>query len=457
MSDISKILLPSETTPYNIKDNSGEKSEHLHTRMQLQPVASKKYESTSFYASTASNNDVGSWFFLSVRPDTWDGQWKVKFKVHTFLPTHASYESTTWSTFSGRRDGVIYANWNEQLNTAHYYTATCLLKQAGYNAGYSHALGINIVNATNYTNSGWYRTFEVELLEWEGCTVTLNDSAVLIANWPNYNTTNYNSISVFDAVNRGLRESGDDNTIGSYIGGCKAGPNGIKQYSLIMPISNTLWESCVITSGTGTKTVNSTGFLIDGSEIRVYYYSGSGNPASGSNTGQSNTFSCFSSIDSRYSLNVSSTWSENTRALYLKGTITDGKFYLASPWWADALPSTSDGFYYVYVGRMFDAYRFTLSPIHPIFYCDNNGNAQVYYPPYIDAATVSGHTVEKDIPSDAVFTDEKVKQTATPIMMQTMRFCFPALQTILPEQREYERIIILYSIQLLEKSLQQSL
>lgn len=31
----------------------------------------------------------------------------------------------------------------------------------------------------------------------------------------------------------------------------------------------------------------------------------------------------------------------------------------------------------------------------------------------IDAKKVNGHTVDKDVPSTAIFTDEKVKQTAT--------------------------------------------
>ena len=81
-------------------------------------------------------------------------------------------------------------------------------------------------------------------------------------------------------------------------------------------------------------------------------------------------------------------------------------FYLADTWWADAYPTTNDGFYYIYVGQMYNAYCFELYAEHPIFYYDS-GLKVLINGTVTNAQTVNGHTVNKDVPSDAVFTDTK--------------------------------------------------
>ena len=46
------------------------------------PLIHKKYESTSYYATSAGSGEASSWYFMSVKPDSWYKPWKVKFKVH---------------------------------------------------------------------------------------------------------------------------------------------------------------------------------------------------------------------------------------------------------------------------------------------------------------------------------------------------------------------------------------
>lgn len=200
------------------------------------------------------------------------------------------------------------------------------------------------------------------------------------------------------------------NTIGEYAGACKAGTNGMARYSLIMQTKQSgndeTWESLVTTSSTATsKTKNSSGFIV-GSPV---LYQSAGTYAKNGIAGTSGCWSTAYNVDTRYSCNVSSSWSAEGRPFFIKGTINtlDGLFYLAdTTWWSDAYPTTNDGFYYIYVGQMSDAYRLSLYPENPVFYYDGglkvliNGSVS-------DAQTVNGHTVAKDVPSNAVFTDTK--------------------------------------------------
>ena len=208
----------------------------------------------------------------------------------------------------------------------------------------------------------------------------------------------------------------NSNTIGEYAGSCVASGVGMPRYSLIMQTSNSgnsvTWEGVVTASSTSTsKAKNTNGFIL-GSPV---LYQSAGTYASGETAGQSAVWQTGYNVDTRYSCNVSSSWSLAGRPFFLKGTInqTDGKFYLAdTTWWSDAYPTTNDGYYYIYVGQMSDKYRLSLYAVHPIFYFDTAlrtllvGNVA-------NAQTVNGHTVNADVPSGAVFTDSKVTQYNT--------------------------------------------
>lgn len=186
----------------------------------------------------------------------------------------------------------------------------------------------------------------VYLTYWSAGSISINGTATTAARWT-------------------ASDYWNSNTIGEYAGSCTAGPNGMARYSLIMQTAPNLWESLVLTSSTGTgKSKNTSGFLLSSP---ILYQSG-GTYASGANSTYSATWSCANGIDTRYSFNVSSSWSATGRPLFLVGTITDGKFYLKdTTWWADAAPTTEDGYYYWYIGQMYSAYQCTLHPTHPIF------------------------------------------------------------------------------------------
>lgn len=207
------------------------------------------------------------------------------------------------------------------------------------------------------------------------------------------------------ATDRWVGSDWDNNTVGSYGGSCVAGPNGMARYSLILQVDEGHWESLVLTSSTATtKTKNTSGFLITSP---ILFQDGA-TYASGGIAANSACWTTTYNRDSRYSFNVSNSWSANGNPLYLVGQITDGKFYLKdTAWWANELPDNGDAYIYWYVGQMNSAYQFSLHPVHPMFkWVDNSWQPVVAYAETAnDASTVNSHTVNSDVPSNAVFTD----------------------------------------------------
>lgn len=194
----------------NNKSFDGSADVNLFTN-DLIPAISKTYTSTAYY-STDNSWDNSSWYFMSVKPDSWYKTWRVKFKIRSYCPSYTNVDSTSWVEVYGRANSpTSYKIYNEFYDRGHYYVNVYPLTSTGFNAGYGHAIGISIRYATNYTNSAYYRTFEVDYFNSDGCTVTVLDTPVKWASWSGTGTTNYGGINNFDAVNRGLRETGDDN------------------------------------------------------------------------------------------------------------------------------------------------------------------------------------------------------------------------------------------------------
>lgn len=405
MADVSKIKA-SNGTEYTIKDNSQVRSNHRHYESDTIPLIHKTYASTSYYATTGGDYNTSTWYFMSVKPDAWYKPWTVKFKVHTFCPNYSSYDSYTYSTISGRSTDIIYANWNERYNSAHYYITIYPLKEAGFNAGYGHAIGVSIIWGDNYTNSNYYRTFEVEYYSCENCTVTMLDTPVLWSSWPGTGSTNYGSLGATNAVSRGLYESGDTDETAYYVRRIyslvKAGSNKIFPYTIIMQTADDRWESIVTSNSTGTKSRNTHGFRLG--QILLM----NGGETFNENVVVANyrLWSMYSGlVDHRYSFNTANNATSGTVAnspVYIVGTLaSDGLFYLDSTWWTQTLPTTADGKLYIYIGDAYDYYRMTFVDTQKIYHYVN-GAIRVFSQ---DAGTVNGLSVQTAVPSGAKFTD----------------------------------------------------
>lgn len=356
------------------------------------PLIHKKYESTSYYATSAGSWEAASWYFMSVKPDSWYKPWKVKFKVHSYCPGYTNVDSYTWATYTGRADSIIYCNWNDRYDGAHYYLPYYPLKKAGFDAGYGHAIGVSILYGSSYTSSAYYRTFEIDYYECENCTVTILDTPVKWASWTGAGTTNYGSLGGPDAYNRGLRETGDDNTVTenriAYFAG-KTGAKGIWATSLFMEDANGTYQNiCTASDGTvtssnrtaaTTKIANTNGFKV-GSTI---YLTNTNYNANTAISGSAVIYSATSVFDTRYSMNTTLTAGSLTayKPVYLVGTInaTDGLYYLDTVWWTQT--PTETGKVYVLIGGVYDSStsycRATLYEDNPWYYY--NGTRLVRY------------------------------------------------------------------------------
>ena len=351
---------------------------------KIVPKISKTYASTSYYATSTGSWETSTWYFMSVKPDSWYKPWRVKFKVHSFCPGYANVDSTSYCTVSGRAGAVIYSNWNERYDPAHYYMTCYPLKKAGFDAGYGNAIGVSILYGTGYNTAAYYRTFEVDYFECEGCTVTILDTPVQWANWTGKGTDNYESISSFNAVDRGMKESGDSDTIEdrqSYFAGKTSSSKGIWAASLFMEDgSGTYQNICAASDGTitgsnrttaTTKVANTSGFRI-GSPI---FYCNTNYNANTNIAGWGVVYNHISAFDSRYAFNTTLTANNLTpyAPVYLVGTIkSDNLFYLDTVWWTQT--PTVTGKIYILVGGCYDSTtsncRVSLHQHNPWYYYD---------------------------------------------------------------------------------------
>lgn len=189
-----------------------------------------------------------------------------------------------------------------------------------------------------------------------------------------------------------------------------AGPNKIFPYTIIMQVADGRWESIVTSSSTGTsKARNTHGFRLG--QILFMYANATYNE--NVRVANNNIWDQHSAAnDHRYSFNTANNATSGTTAnkpIYIVGALnaTDGLFYLDATWWTQTLPSTDDGKLYIYIGDAYDYYRFDYAVNHPIYWF-KNGAIRLFTQ---DAATVTGHTVAKDVPSNAVFTDHTYSGT----------------------------------------------
>ncbi|MBQ1788971.1 MAG: hypothetical protein II008_02235 [Oscillospiraceae bacterium] len=111
----------------------------------------------------------------------------------------------------------------------------------------------------------------------------------------------------------------------------------------------------------------------------IYYYN-SGNTGGEATATVSYLFTKYSSVDMRYSFNISSSSSPltNPGPVYLVcDPQADGQVKLASSPIAQSLPSTADGKVYIYLGRASSSYQMALEEVHPV-YQYVNGKVQLW-------------------------------------------------------------------------------
>lgn len=428
LGNISQVTLPNGDIAH-FKDSTAIERLDNFALKDIHPVLSKTY--TNVYCS-ANSDPAGFLYFGAIHPTSYDVQWSILYRVHATIADQPLGEQISEVYISGMRDTyAAYRTWNEILHTSYrpYYNHLLYrCKQAGITNGYGHLLGLRFQSSWYSERASSARDIDVEILELKNCTFEFFDSMILYANAPGTGSTNYNTRDQFDATTQGNTMSGDRNTspasdVRIVYSRFKAGEHGVKQYSFVMRDATGAIQSFTTTNGTAaTKTKNPTGFRLGG----IWYYEGSGNPAADAYMANNAIRTVSSLVDLRYSFNIATTNSLTPGPFYIVGTMhSDHLFYLDDVWWTQTEPTTEDGKVYIFLGTVYfemsgstqsNAYRVGFSGwngaywykdgrfqevVDTTFYAQNASTASNA----TNADKVNGHTVAKDVPSDAVFTD----------------------------------------------------
>lgn len=428
LGNISQVTLPNGDIAH-FKDSTAIERLDNFALKDIHPVLSKTY--TNVYCSA--NSDPAGWlYFGMIRPTDFQAQWSIAYRIHSVAAGRADAVQVSDIYISGMRDTyAAYRTWNEITNTSYrpvYAYAMYRCKEAGYNAGYGPVLGIRFQSAWNPHLEANSRTVDIEILELKNCTFTFWDSMILYADVPGTGSTNYGTRDSFDGTTQGNTMSGDRNTspasdVRIVYSRFRAGEYGVKQYSFVMRDASGAIQSFTTTNGTAaTKTKNPTGFRLGG----IWYYEGSGNPAADAYMGNNAIRTVSNLVDLRYSFNIATTNSLTPGPFYIVGTMhSDHLFYLDDVWWTQTEPTTEDGKVYIFLGTVYyetsgstqsNAYRVGFSGWNGAYWYKDGRFQEVvdttFYAQNADTASnaanadkVNNHTVEKDVPSNAVFTD----------------------------------------------------
>ena len=277
----SKFIGPLETS-YDDTENNTSMYKTLITQKKVYTgilgVANGSSPNNNTYANT-------SFYFLTVKPKTWDSQWSVKYRLNVHLDDETQqYKSSSTASvvnvgllMRGTYDctitgtGGIYSTFHffqSQKNTSYrpiYYHMIHQTTAVGFGQDYGHKIGVSLASSyvptpvTDYSsgsavsNTRYTRTIEVVLEETINCTAELSDELEVEGDayrddYTKLNTTYYstntsasNSAGRWNnlaATTQGLYESGNDNTYtytqqsSNYLKNVtKSGNTGVKLWS----------------------------------------------------------------------------------------------------------------------------------------------------------------------------------------------------------------------------------
>ena len=390
------------------------------TRNNIVPIASKTF--TGVVASA--NNDPNGWlYFAKLKPTDNSATKNIYIKFRILLEAAgqvACYQDSVVEYYMYGSTLLSYSTYNDIRNTSYramYNHSLYRATTTGITGGYGHLLGVRLTSSWNPATAANARTITVEVLETRNCDVEFLSSMVTYANAPGTGSTNYAGRSDYDGTTQGQTISGDRNDVNYYnrsYYGLRTTYTALYRYQLCLSrFDRSLLPINAVNNSIATnKTLTTESFDPFGD---IFYWASTTTYSAGANVGDGwyNQYLA----DLRYSFNVGGYDVASTltgrKPLYLVCTPqSDGSAKLHTSPLAQVLPSTADGKLYIYLGQVYSdtyPYRVYMSLRHPV-YVYQNGGIQEYVR---DAATVNGHTVAKDVPSNAVFTDTKSDWNAT--------------------------------------------
>lgn len=394
MAYLSQVAI--DGTTYDLKDTLARRAH------EPDPIDTKAY--TNVIATENSNNGAG-FFYLKVRGDTYNSNWHIKTRVKATISGQVGYSTdTTFDLFGFANTYSWYACLNRIRTTSYrpiYYNSYFRISETGYNNGCGGWVGFNLLYAANNTNTSYKRTIVVELLEYENCTVELQDSLITPTNIPeraahtNYYSSTNTSYDNFDAANYGLKQSGDNNSTSItnfyFANGNYIADSAIYRYQLLFQKDeNTLTPLNNDNNAVGTTKTMLTNIEFNPFDYILYYATTTNVSAAGA-IGAGALFYGFNGIDIRYTLNCGTTLTAH-KPIYLVVTPTsNGKCKLASTTpWSQTLPISNDGNWYILLGRAYSSYQIVLYPRHTIYYHDGTSVKEVLPQNAIATTTTAG-------------------------------------------------------------------
>lgn len=353
---------------------------------------------------TTDNQAGASFYFGKIRPNDWYQVWRIRYGIRVYVPGKNSYDQKADVLITGSTTSLrSYWSFNTNGgNTTACYHNLYRLKATGYNAGYSHQLGVGLRSSLSPTSTSYKRTIVVEILETENCTFEFYDTckAQNTTAIPELSSTNYDGVSEINFSTNGLQETSDDNSLEDrqlYFSAKTSADQGIWAGQLFMEDGAGTYQGiCTASDGTNqsnrtlatTKLANPAGFRVGG----AVFYSNTNYNKNSAIINWGAVYNTTSVFDARYSFNVTLSNANPAvpltmyKPVYLVGTIhDDGLYYLDTIWWTQTPTDTSK--IYVLVGSCYDQSndycRITLYQHNPWYYYDGTR-----LQPYIDSLYV---------------------------------------------------------------------
>lgn len=368
------------------------------------------------------NTDPGGWlYFGCITPNDYHVPYKIRYRIRSEMPGLASnlpkvsYFDVDIRGLNDTYYSYIVENVQHSTYRSLYSHVLYTCTQTGINNGYGHLLGFRLQSSYNPATAAYARTMVIDILETENCGFTFYDAPLLYASVPGTGSTNYKTRISFDGTTNGHTHAGDRSDPNYYnrnYYGCRKTYTALYRYQICLSRSDrTLLPVNTSNNVTAkTKTMTTESFDPFG---EILYWSSTTTYAAGANVGDGwyNQYLA----DIRYAFNCGGYDTDSTlvarKPLYLVAVPnTDGTAHLHSEPLAQDLPNSEDGLLYIYLGQVYpdtNPYRLYMSIRHPV-YAYKNGSVRVYtqYADYAhNSDLVNGHTVESDVPANAVFTD----------------------------------------------------
>ena len=356
----SSATIRGEITKANVTDALGYTPPTVDTNTHpfdtYDVLASKTY--TGIIA-TETTQALSNFYGLRVVPDDYDKSYTIAYRLTCTMDGISEANGNGFQEVTMRVEGMrdtyaTYAVWNNIRHTSYrpiYYNVLYRAKTAGVTGGYGHLFGVGLRSSYTPTDTSHKRNFTFEILKAENCTVSFLDEMVLYEDVPGTGSTNYSGLTEFNGSTQGFIRSGSDaNTYDrTYMNGA------------VIKAKSAIAKGNIIVAGTDGLYFN----LNSGQAFDVTYpilYSSAAIAANANSN--SNVYANIGfTITTTQAITLTA-----TDAVFIKGKISGTRFTpISTAPLTQTIPTTDDGYEYIYLGQAYADTTMYLTATHPIF------------------------------------------------------------------------------------------